>query len=275
MEEKTWLVYCHTNKSNGKMYIGITGQKPEWRWGKNGNLYLRYNNIFAHAIKKYGWDGFEHNILEKGLSPNDAKEKEKYYIDKYRTYVGFKDSNGYNATLGGDGCFGVIRSKEARLKCSISQMGEKNHMYGKKASPETRKLLSEQRKGGNNSSAKVVIYKNEIYDCAKDFCKKYNLVDTTVRAWLNGNTGMPLFWYENNLRYLGEEDNVFLSPYVVWCKELNMLFNTNKECSEYIITNFGIKIGQDTISNIKNKRLKQTCAKGYHFLNYNDYLYLV
>lgn len=271
MIEEKWCVYCHTNKKNGKKYIGITGQKPEWRWGKDGKLYLRYNNVFAHAIRKYGWDGFDHDILERGLSPDVAREREKYYIEKYKTYVGFKNSNGYNSTLGGDGCFGAIRSKETRLKCSLSQMGEKNHRYGKKASTETREMLSKQRKGKNNSSAKIVIYKDEIYGCAKDFCDKYNLVATTVRAWLNGRTGMPLYWYESNLRYLGEENIVFPSPYIVWCKELNMLFDTNKECSDYILNNLGIKIGQDTISNIKNDRLPQTCAKGYHFLNYENY----
>jgi len=33
MENKNYCVYKHTSP-NGKMYIGMTGQNPEKRWGK-------------------------------------------------------------------------------------------------------------------------------------------------------------------------------------------------------------------------------------------------
>ena len=37
--EKTFCVYMHTNKINGKKYIGQTCQKPETRWGIGGKKY--------------------------------------------------------------------------------------------------------------------------------------------------------------------------------------------------------------------------------------------
>ena len=94
MEDKKWCVYCHTNKINGKRYIGITSEKnPKNRW-KNGYGYKpdKQNNqnvAFWNAIQKYGWGNFEHEVLKDDLMENQAKELEKYYIEKYKTFIGF------------------------------------------------------------------------------------------------------------------------------------------------------------------------------------------
>ena len=58
MTEKKYCVYVHTNKANGKKYIGITCRNPEVRW-RNGAGYKRHPKFYA-AIQKYGWDGFTH-----------------------------------------------------------------------------------------------------------------------------------------------------------------------------------------------------------------------
>lgn len=71
-----YTVYQHKNKINGKIYIGITMQKPEVRWGKNGNNYKSSPHFYS-AIQKYGWDNFEHNILFTGLTKEEACLKEQ------------------------------------------------------------------------------------------------------------------------------------------------------------------------------------------------------
>lgn len=96
MKDK-YYVYCHTNKTNGKKYVGITSkQKPEYRWAKGEGYKTQF--VFYRAIQKYGWDGFEHEILFENLSENEAKNKEIELIQQFNSKI----PNGYNVTDGGD-----------------------------------------------------------------------------------------------------------------------------------------------------------------------------
>lgn len=92
--ELKFIVYEHVNLFNNKRYIGITSQIPEVRW-QRGSGY-RENTIFFRAIKKYGWDNFEHNILYEGLSNREALEIESTLIKKYKSLgVRYNISDGY------------------------------------------------------------------------------------------------------------------------------------------------------------------------------------
>ena len=81
-----WVIYCHINKLNNKRYVGQTCKKEiKYRFGKNG---IEYNNQpkFYRAIQKYGWDNFEHIILEDNTqTQEEANLKEQYYIKHYNT----------------------------------------------------------------------------------------------------------------------------------------------------------------------------------------------
>lgn len=102
----SWLIYKHTNKLNGKVYIGQTKQSTTLRW-KNGKGYLRndnhQNSVFSNAILKYGWENFTHEILENNIpTQEEANNREIFWIKHFNSYIGFENSNGYNMTLGGD-----------------------------------------------------------------------------------------------------------------------------------------------------------------------------
>ena len=105
IQEKKWTVYKHTTP-NGKIYIGITSQKPEKRWA-SGHGYKK--TYFGNAIQKYGWKNIKHEILFSGLNELDAKEKEVELIEKFKS---FEKEYGYNLTKGGDGTVGLKRSKK-------------------------------------------------------------------------------------------------------------------------------------------------------------------
>lgn len=93
--EHNYYVYIHTSPS-GKKYVGVTRQPPERRWNY-GSGYIR-NPYFTRAIKKYGWDNFEHEIVASGLTQYDALYMEVDLIKKYDSF-----HNGYNSSSGGEG----------------------------------------------------------------------------------------------------------------------------------------------------------------------------
>lgn len=91
-----YTVYKHTCP-NGKVYIGITNQKPERRWGGNGRGY-KDNEYFYRAIQKYGWDNIKHEIVAEGLTEDEACGMEVDLISEYRAN---DRSCGYNKHFGG------------------------------------------------------------------------------------------------------------------------------------------------------------------------------
>lgn len=97
----------HKNKQNGKIYIGQTCQKPERRWSK-GNGYKGCPK-FYQAIEKYGWNGFEHLIIQEHLTKEEADTLEKELIAKYNSTS--KDA-GYNISIGGQEAFANYNLRE-------------------------------------------------------------------------------------------------------------------------------------------------------------------
>ena len=95
--ENNYCVYKHTNKINGKVYIGLTGNKPEYRWNHGRNY--KHNAHFRSAIEKYGWDNFEHEIIMDGLSLSNAQVIEMINI---MIHDACDRRKGYNLSAGGE-----------------------------------------------------------------------------------------------------------------------------------------------------------------------------
>ena len=95
----------------------------------------------ARAIKKYGWDNFQHRVLFSIECDTIEElvfwldEWEKYYIEKYDSFY-----NGYNCTAGGSN---GIRCEETKQKMSESHKGKSRKPF----SEEHKQHLSESHKG--------------------------------------------------------------------------------------------------------------------------------
>lgn len=139
MSLEKWKVYKHTTPS-GKVYIGITHQKPEYRWGKEGNGY-KSNNHFSNAIKKYGWENIKHEIIAEVTTQSQAEAIEKNLINYYKSY----DSGyGYNKALGGHAL-----SPESRRKIGETrkERGITSWTLGKHLSETTKEKISKANRG--------------------------------------------------------------------------------------------------------------------------------
>lgn len=166
-------IYKITNKVNGKIYIGKTEHSdPYKRWKEHLHDYNKRKNEkrpLYSAIKKYGEDAFIFETIEK---TDNAEEREIYWINKLRTYIGFKDCNGYNATLGGDGKKYLNLDEKEVISYHLSDA-----VY----------MVSNTAKhfGVDTETIKKILYKNDIGYMPKDMIYEYKNI-----LLENGNKGI-------------------------------------------------------------------------------------
>lgn len=141
----TYCVYRHTNKENGKAYIGMCAEsRTKTRWA-NGHGYYQQRQ-FGDEIKKYGWDSFDHEILFAGLTKEEAIAKESECIIRFGTL----EPTGYNISIRGDKPFWGQRHTE-ETKVAISEKLKKYKMT------EAHKAhISEKKAGIHHHFAKPV-----------------------------------------------------------------------------------------------------------------------
>lgn len=125
------IVYLITNRLNGKHYVGqtvlpigrrITCHKSHSRNG-HGTAPLHA------AIRKYGWENFQWEILENCEDQADLDMAERFWIRAYNSLA----PNGYNRETGGSRRKGV--SDETKEKIAASNRGKRH-------SDATKRLMS-------------------------------------------------------------------------------------------------------------------------------------
>lgn len=125
-----YTVYCHFNKTNGKLYFGLTKNTLKKR---KSNGYLTCNRM-RNAINKYGWDSFDSFVIRDNLTKEDACSLEKELIKRYHTT---EQNRGYNIHLGGTAPEVTDEFRERARRA----------MLGKHHSEETKRKMSEKQKG--------------------------------------------------------------------------------------------------------------------------------
>lgn len=224
--KSNYVLYKHTNKINGKVYIGITNSIKR-RWRKEGIEYkpeAGRQSRFWGAIQKYGWNNFKHEIVLDNLSFEQACRLEKEYISKYNST---ERNTGYNIAKGGNG--GRVYEKHPRgmlgkhqtekeiishrrllsnpktnpMKNGQVVWGVTNpHPRGMKGHHQSQKHKEAMKKlrGGNHPNANpVTVYKPdgsiERFESASQCYKKYNF----YKMWELLKSGRPYRLPDNNI----------------------------------------------------------------------------
>ena len=204
-----FLIYCITNKINGKRYVGQTSQKLCRRWGTH--LCNTKHGRGAHlnnAIRMYGRDNFTVAQIAEASNHPATDAAERAFIKIYKTT---DPEFGYNLTTGGEAGKkhtsiaiekmrqahkGILRTEEAKQKTSESLKkawlaGTYKGNTGKKMPDSHRQKLSNRVTGEGHQQYRHDVSTEEIINLrkqgvlVKDICDKFGINASLIERRLN------------------------------------------------------------------------------------------
>jgi group I intron endonuclease len=112
------LIYRVKNVLNNKVYIGKWNHPTvDQRWRLHKSAVKRGSSYYFHrALRKYGFDAFQIEVIDKADSPTRLSELEIAYIALYQSN---DPEKGYNMTSGGEGTSGFKMSEERKKWKSV------------------------------------------------------------------------------------------------------------------------------------------------------------
>lgn len=134
-----YRIICQTNS---KIYVGQTSRPLTTRFQEHISHAIQgmttCRKLYA-AIRKHGKENFYAELLSTVETEQDANQLEKFYISQFNSI-----KNGYNLQEGG---YNGKPSEETRKLMSESRLGEKNGMFGKSHTTESKNQISLKKKG--------------------------------------------------------------------------------------------------------------------------------
>lgn len=165
-------IYLWKNLCNGKVYIGQT-QNFYCRMRQYARFESNRKRTIVKALAKYGFDNFDISILEKVDDVAKLDDREQFWMDYYNSYdkdIGYNickesgTSRGYSHTEEDKQRMSEIAKERFRQHPEKMPKGEKNPMYGRTVSKETREKMSKSRQGNQNAKGKTWKLKPEFVE---------------------------------------------------------------------------------------------------------------
>ena len=122
------IIYLVTNKLNGKQYVGQTIRPISERW--RDHCRVNDDNYFHRAIRKYGAENFNVDVIDVAKTEEELDQKEVFWIGKLCTMV----PHGYNIKRGGNvsmrGLYGGMNPKTRLIYQFTLEGGMVNGYWG-------------------------------------------------------------------------------------------------------------------------------------------------
>lgn len=133
-----YSIYKFTNLVNHKAYIGITAnpikrKKTHLSMAMNGSEYLIHK-----ALRKYGEDQFDFEVIAQTWSKDFAFELEQSFIEEFHSYSNDIRFGGYNMTKGGDGVDSETARRNIRAR-NTKAVADGTHNFQGAAGAELQK----------------------------------------------------------------------------------------------------------------------------------------
>lgn len=138
------IVYKITNKINGKIYFGLTTRTLKQRFDSHLSAVRQGSKFrFHNAIRKYGVDSWDLEIVAESDDMNFIRKKEEELISEYNTT---NNAFGYNAKPGGCGGWVVKPENFDKWKenIKVTATGEKNGRFNGVTNDELYQLVKEE-----------------------------------------------------------------------------------------------------------------------------------
>lgn len=150
------VIYSATNQLDGKVYVGqTTGSLKNRRYFHEYDSMKGSTLLFHRALRKYGFESFDWQVIDQAETEQELNDKEKYWIQFYKS---FDPQFGYNLTMGGQN--GSCPNEETKRKMSSALKGRiftiewknkiSDSMRGRTIPENVRKKISNSLSGQNH-----------------------------------------------------------------------------------------------------------------------------
>jgi len=173
------FVYSILNKSNGKIYVGLTKQ------GKHRFTQHKYhlkrnthpNQHLQSSWNKYGEDSFEFNVLEP-CGDDKLGGNENWWIEYFDST---NPKKGYNLKEGGDNGFKF--TEESKKRMSLAQKGKTHSELTKQKMSESHKGVKLSEEHRKNISKSKIGDSNPMYGLRGELSPSYGNCRELSPVW--------------------------------------------------------------------------------------------